>query len=130
MKRYFTLVITLLAAISMVRADGLDDQYVQIFNVIQEADSLSNNHPDQALAKYSQAQTALQRLKSGSPDWNSKVVGFRLSYVSAKIAALSAKAPAAVEASSTAKTSAPGAPVPAPRAGAVPTDSEGQLATL
>jgi cytochrome c-type biogenesis protein CcmH/NrfG len=111
MKRYFTLVIILLAAVSMARADGLDDQYVQIFNLIQEADSLSSNHPKQALAKYLQARTSLQTLKSGSPEWNSKVVGFRLSYVDAKIAALSEKAPAAAPSLSADKTGAVGAPV-------------------
>jgi Flp pilus assembly protein TadD len=128
MKRYFTLVFILLAAVSMARADGLDDQYVQIFNLIQEADSLSSNHPKQALAKYLQARTSLQTLKSGSPGWNSKVVGFRLSYVDAKIAALSDKAPVAAPSLSADKAGAAGAPArPLPPAPS-PSEREAQLA--
>src|ERR1041384_2194256 len=108
MKGYVTLVVMLLAAIPAAQGDGLDYQYVQIFNLIQEADTLNNNYPNRALAKYLEAQTALQRLKSGSPDWNSNVVSFRLNYLGAKITALSGKAPAPAEALATAKTNAPG----------------------
>jgi len=89
-------VLLLFAALSCLpkaRAQSLDDQYVQIFNVIQEADTLSSTAPGQALAKYLEAQTALQAFQKGNPDWNAKIVGFRLSYVSSKIATLSANTP-------------------------------------
>jgi LysM repeat protein len=124
MKGYVTLVVMLLVAVSGAQADNLDDQYIQIFNLIQEADALNKDQPTKALASYLEAQTALQRLKNGSPDWNSAIVGFRLSYVAAKIAALSGKAPAPAETIAT--TNAAGK---TPRA-APPADWEGQLATL
>src|SRR3974377_140643 len=108
MKGYVTLVVMLLVAGSGGQADNLDDQYIQIFNLIQEADTLSKNQPNKALASYLEAQTALQRLKTGSPDGNSAIVVFRFSYVAAKIAALSGKAPAPGETSVT--TNAAGKP--------------------
>jgi tetratricopeptide (TPR) repeat protein len=77
--------------ITVVWAQSLDDQYLQIYNLIQEADNSTT--PSQALAKYLQAQTALQRLQVANPDWNSKLVNFRLIYVGNKIAGLSAKTP-------------------------------------
>jgi tetratricopeptide (TPR) repeat protein len=68
---------------------ALDDEYVQIFRTIQEADNLSSTAPSQALAKYLDAQAALDRLHKGSPDWNSRIVTYRLGYVADRIAALS-----------------------------------------
>ena len=78
MKRFFALALLLCASVLGAQAQGLDDQYVQIFSLIQEADSLSASQPAKALAKYVDAQTALQRLQKGNPDWNPKVVSFRL----------------------------------------------------
>ena len=133
MKR-FLVILALLLAVSGARAEGPDDQYVSIYNLIQEADKLnSGGQPSEALPKYLQAQTALQRFQKGYPDWNSKVVGFRLNYVADKIAALSARVPA--PAAPAPKTAAgPGAPPSAspgqPAPPAPPNDWENQLNTL
>jgi hypothetical protein len=95
MKRLFALVfVVLFAALPGGQAQRLDDEYVQIFNLIQEADAQSSAQPSQALPKYLEAQKGLERLQKATPDWNPKVVAFRLSYVNSKIAALSAQAPA------------------------------------
>ncbi|HEY5915614.1 MAG TPA: tetratricopeptide repeat protein [Verrucomicrobiae bacterium] len=135
MKRYFVLAIAILVG-SLVGApaQGLDEQYVQIFNMIQEADGLSTSQPAKALAKYADAQTLLQRLQKGSPDWNPKVVAFRLAYVGAKIDSLSTNAPQPAvpvqgetnKAPAPAVTNAAVAPTPA----ALPAEVEAQLATL
>ena len=74
---------------------GLDDEYVQIFRLIQEADALAGPAPSQALAKYLDAQAALDRLHKGSPDWNTRIVNYRLSYLANKIGTLSASHPPA-----------------------------------
>src|SRR5258708_1980533 len=103
MKRIVALVLVCCCGIlPCVFGQGLDDEYVQIFKLIQEADTLATQAPAQALAKYLDAQAALDRLHKGSPDWNTRIVSYRLTYLANKIAALSAAAstPAAAPASS------------------------------
>ncbi|HNR71607.1 MAG TPA: hypothetical protein PKJ00_09530, partial [Verrucomicrobiota bacterium] len=122
MKR-FSVILALLVAILGARAEGPDDQYIGIYNLIQEADKLNNGgQPREALPKYLQAQSALQRFQKGYPDWNTRIVSFRLNYLSDKISALSAWAPPAASAAP------PGAsPAASP---AAPSDWEHQLRAL
>jgi Tfp pilus assembly protein PilF len=103
MKRYFALALALVLGVTgQVRAEGPDDFYLKIYELIQEGDTLKgNSQPSQALAKYNQAQTALQSLQRGYPDWNTKVVSFRLNYLANRIAEVSAAE------STTTKTAAP-----------------------
>ena len=122
MKR-FSVILALLVAILGARAEGPDDQYIGIYNLIQEADKLNNGgQPREALPKYLQAQSALQRFQKGYPDWNTRIVSFRLNYLSDKISALSAWAPPAASAAP------PGASPAAPTA--APSDWEHQLRAL
>jgi tetratricopeptide (TPR) repeat protein len=110
MKRLFAWVIPLvLASVLGAQAQALDDDYVRIFNLIQEADSLSSAQPSQALLKYREAQQGLDRLRKGSPDWNPGAVAFRMRYVATKIAALapSTPAPAAPEGKATNQSAPP-----------------------
>ncbi len=134
MKRLFALVLVFCAFLLGARAQGLDDQYVQVFNLIQEADNLSSSQPAKALAKYVDAQNALLRIQKGSPDWNPKVIAFRLAYVAAKIDGISTNVPAAALATATetnkvtgAQTNTQSAPVPAP---AVSAEVQAQIASL
>jgi hypothetical protein len=76
------------------RADDADDQYLRVFNIIEKADALnSKGQSAQALAKYREAQTALENFQKTQPAWNGQIVAFRLEYVGQKIAELSPKAP-------------------------------------
>jgi Flp pilus assembly protein TadD len=125
MKRLFGLVIVAIA-LGNTLAQNLDDEYVQIFNLIQEADGLSSDHPSQALAKYIEAQKALQQLKNGSPDWNPKMVAYRLIYVTGKIATLAPEASVA-GGNTVATTNAPAGVSTTPPAAAPPGDWEAQL---
>src|SRR3954454_18419974 len=95
MKRLVLIVPFLLFLLApQARGDGADDRYIQIYNLIQEADTLNNSSQSStALVKYLDAQAALQRFQKAYPDWNSKAVTFRLSYVGAKVAEASAKVP-------------------------------------
>src|SRR5260370_30654304 len=94
MKRYFAVVlILLLAGSSGGLAAGPDDQYVTVFNLVQEADSLSATQPERAVAKYREAQTALLKFQKDNPNWSPSVVNFRLDYLASTIAGLSGKAP-------------------------------------
>jgi tetratricopeptide (TPR) repeat protein len=90
MKRSLALVVLLfLAGLPEARAESQDEQYVRIYNLIQQADSL--NEPGQAvqaLAKYLEAQTALKKFQAINPDWNAKVVKFRLKYLESQITPL------------------------------------------
>ncbi|SPE60314.1 Tetratricopeptide TPR_2 repeat protein [Verrucomicrobia bacterium] len=132
MKRFIALVVVaLLAVLPQVRGQGVDDEYVRVYNLIQDADSLSEGGQlTQALARYVEAQTELQRLQMTNPEWNAAVVKFRLGYLESKIAALSAKAPAPgtrkPEAAGVKPSGTPAEPAkPTP-----PSDWESQLAAL
>jgi Flp pilus assembly protein TadD len=133
MKR-FSVIVALLLAWSGARAEGPDDQYVRIYNLIQEADKLnSGGQPSEALPKYLEAQTGLQRFQKGYPDWNVKVINFRLNYVATKIAAASARVPPPATPAPGSTGTQPAAPPsagPAQPAKAVPSDWEPQLAAL
>jgi tetratricopeptide (TPR) repeat protein len=91
-----------------VRADTADDEYVGIYNLIQQGDALyENGQMAAAMAKYSRAQDDLKRFQAASPDWNAKVVSFRLRYLAAKIALLSSEAAQPAPASVTASNAPP-----------------------
>lgn len=93
MKRFSAFVV-LLASLFIAQAQTPDDQYVHIFNLIQEADGLYQaGQPGNAMAKYIAAETALQRFQKGNPNWNSVIVRFRLNYVSSRIEELRGRLP-------------------------------------
>lgn len=99
MKRLFAIAVLLLVFAVRVHADGADEQYVQIYTLIEEGDSLETTQPAQALAKYTEAQTELQTFQKVYPGWNDRIVNFRLNYLASKIVILSPH-----------KLTAPGAP--------------------
>ncbi len=96
-------------------AEAQDEQYLQIYSLIQQADGLHrSDQPAQALAKYLEAQTTLRKFQKVYPDWNVKVVGFRLNYLAAKIAEVSALSPPPLPAAATPGANGPATtPVPA-----------------
>ena len=108
------LVLMLWLAPAPAPAQTPDDQYVGIYNVIQQADALTNKTA--ALKKYQQARQDLERLQRAYPNWNSSVVSFRLSYLDQQIQTLSS-----TEASP--KPAAEDAGQAAPKAAATATDS-------
>jgi hypothetical protein len=90
------LLLALLLGLWPARADGPDDEYLQIYTLIQQADDLNTSgKAAPAKAKYLEAQTALKNFQQDHPEWNVKLVLYRVKYVAGKIAALSAKPPAA-----------------------------------
>ncbi len=146
MKRLFAIV-SLVSALVLpqARADIPDDQYVHIYNLIQQADSLNNlDQPVQAMEKYNEAQTALRQFQAQYPAWHVKVVNFRLNYLASKIAAVSIRihavpAPIAITPTAPAMTPAPApgvapattvAPAAIPTSPAAPSDLDHQLAAL
>jgi len=84
---------------SSAQAEGPDDDYVRIFNVMQQAGALEKSgQAGPALTKYQQAQTALAAFQRRYPVWNNKVVSYRLNYLAEKIAEVSQKVPGSAQA--------------------------------
>src|SRR5580765_3582793 len=87
-------VVFLFTTLLFVRGQGADDRYVQIYNQIQEADTLNEGgRAREAAVKYFEAQKALQGLQADYPDWNVNVVKFRLGYIASKLEPLAQKLP-------------------------------------
>jgi Flp pilus assembly protein TadD len=131
MKRCFALLIAaLFIALCGAHAEGPDDQYVRIYNLIQEGDVLTESAQlNQALAKYLEAHTALQKFQKGFPEWNADVIKFRLTYLATRISDLSAKAPTST-ATTTNKPAAVKTPPVQVEKTTPPADWENQLASL
>jgi tetratricopeptide (TPR) repeat protein len=71
-------------------AQSPDEQYVRIYQIIQEADRLNDaGQARAAAAKYVEAQEALTRFRGVYPGWNERVINYRLNYVTTKLAPLS-----------------------------------------
>ena len=87
MTRFLTLgVLSLLAFVPSVRGEGPEDRFVRIYNLIQQADALTESgRDDKARQQYLEAQAELKALRKEHPDWNESVVGFRLKYVAEKL---------------------------------------------
>lgn len=117
--RWTAILALILALAGSARAAGSDEQYLDIYNEILQADSLQQNgHPDAAALRYLQAQSDLQKLQTDHPTWNPDIVKYRLDYLTGKLSELGKYlpstngAPAAV--SNPAAASAPGPASEAP----------------
>ena len=70
-----------LAASLAVLADSTDDEYVRIYNQIQQGDEFAQGgRGSQARQRYQAAHEALELLQKREPTWNPQVVEFRLRY--------------------------------------------------
>jgi Flp pilus assembly protein TadD/septal ring factor EnvC (AmiA/AmiB activator) len=90
-------------------AEGPDDQFIRIYNLIQQADALRESGQGRAAQeRYLEAQAGLLKLEADYPKWNEKIINYRKSYLTQKLAALGVLAPA---------------PAPAPAAPAKPAET-------
>lgn len=104
------LALATLAVTIPTQASERDDQYLEAFHLIQDADGqLKAGDKARALAKYQKAEALLQDYRRTYPDFGQKMVAFRLSYAAQRISELSEK-PAAEAAN--APQSAPVASAP------------------
>ncbi len=68
---------------------GADDDFIAVYNLIQQADSFrETGQVATAREAYGNAQRRLRELQRGYPSWNERVVNYRLRYVAEKLAAL------------------------------------------
>jgi chromosome segregation ATPase len=94
MSRLFALLITVF--LTGVLWAGPDDDFVEIYQLIQQTDAQrENGRFTEARAGYERAKTLLLALKKGYPEWNERVIAYRLRYVAEKLAVLPAVDPAA-----------------------------------
>ena len=106
---------------------GPDDQYIIIYTLMQQADSSdSSGQPRQALAQYVQVQGELQKFQKIYPDWNPRIVSFRLNYLAEKIAEVTAKLPVVPPSG----TPSPAPPAPGAALSASAADLAAQLGAL
>jgi Flp pilus assembly protein TadD len=116
MKFYAALAFFLLiAGLSVTQAQqDADDQYIFIYSSIQQADNMvSNGRLQPALTQFAAAQGELLKFQKVFPDWNPKIIDFRLKYVAGKIAVLKAQIPAPPVSTPAVAPATPGAPAPA-----------------
>jgi Tfp pilus assembly protein PilF len=126
--KWYSVIVALLLGYSGAQAQGSDDQYISIYSLIQEAAKLnSGGQHSEALQKYLEAQTALQRFQKSYPQWNPNVISFRLNDVAAKIAEVSPRVRAGTTAAPGGAATDRAAP---PTAKTAPSDWETKLAGL
>ncbi|MCU0772321.1 MAG: tetratricopeptide repeat protein [Verrucomicrobia bacterium] len=97
---------------------GPGEDYVRVYSLVQQAETMERSgRTAEALAAYLDAQQGLTRIKRANPEWNPKVVDFRLRYLGARIAALTpAATPEPTPSSPPAASGVPVAPAPTPQA--------------
>jgi Flp pilus assembly protein TadD len=88
MKRLLIVALTALLSLSArVRAEGPDDKYIEIYKMIQDGDQLAaTGQGDLARQRYSEAEVQLKKLQASYPNWNQKLVEFRLRTLASKLA--------------------------------------------
>jgi tetratricopeptide (TPR) repeat protein len=86
------ILLALFFAIPFVQAEGPDQEYTQIYNVIQQADTLKKSgNTEAATEAYNKALKGLKRLQSVYPTWNKEVLKFRVGYVTSQLQGIAPK---------------------------------------
>jgi Flp pilus assembly protein TadD len=111
MKLFCATVVLLAVLILSARAQQADDRYIGIYGALQQADSLAESAaPAEALAAYTDVQNQLAQFQKSFPDWNPKIIMFRLNQVTDKIADLKQKV--SVQPAAPKKSETPAPPLP------------------
>jgi len=123
-KRILISSLALLAALAsasrLEAAASPQDDYLQIYVMINEGDKLNTGgQASQAREKYETALTRLEKLKNENPEWEPTIVKYRIKYLNDKLASLKnvkATAPPAAPAAAPAPavSERPAAPPPPP----------------
>jgi len=98
-------------------ADGADDAFIRVYNLIQQADAhRETGQTSAARDAYVEAKTGLEVLRRNHPTWNERVVGYRLRYVAERLEALQkVPGPPSAKPAAAATPPAPGTPKMAER---------------
>jgi Flp pilus assembly protein TadD len=80
------ILLALVFTISLARAEGPGTEYTQIYNYIEQGDTLSKSGKTEAATeRYGKALAGLKRLQSVYPTWNKEVLKYRIDYVAEKL---------------------------------------------
>lgn len=94
MKRICASMFLLVLFIATALGAGPNEEYVRVYSLIQQGETLEKaERTAEAMAVFLDAEKSLTRIKKSNPQWNPKVVNYRLRYLQAKIAALTPAAP-------------------------------------
>lgn len=86
MKRALILFAMVGLTLGVLRAQGPDEEYIRIYNLIQQGDTLQQNgQMRDAYGRFLEAQAALKQFQTVNPSWEIKLIQFRLNYVAAKV---------------------------------------------
>jgi Tfp pilus assembly protein PilF len=131
MKRLLTLVAAaLLTLVVTGNAQSPDDQYIQIYRTILDGDQLAaNGQTEAARQKYTTAQADLKRLQANFPQWNEKLVEFRLRNLERKLGP-ARPAPAVATPEISTAPPRPGAPPAPPKPEVEADDRDHQIRLL
>lgn len=102
------LIVWLCLGLGGVRADGADDAFIRIYNLIQQADA--NRETGQwssARDAYTEAKSGLEVLRRNYPTWNERVVAYRIRYVTERLETLKTKPEASEKPATAPATAAP-----------------------
>ena len=92
--RWIATLTLFLALAGTTLAGGPDDDYLNIYNQIMQADTLQqNNQLGPAAAKYLEAHNALLKFHDNYPEFNKDAVTYRLEYLGDKVKELAAYMP-------------------------------------
>ena len=108
-KNIFTrsVLLALFLSLGAAQAEGPDSDYLVIYSVMDQADTLNTKGKTaEAHKKYLQAQRSLAEFRQNNSDWNSQMIGYRLTYLADKIKETSGEAVANDSPTSKAKVGA------------------------
>ncbi len=109
----FAALLSLSALLASRALAGADDDFIVVYNLIQQADNLRDSGSvREARRAYADAQQKLAELRRDYPAWNERVIAYRQRYVAERLAALPPAEPAAPEPAARPAGSAAGIPVP------------------
>ncbi len=87
--RAWVWILLIIGGSSTLRAQTPDDRYLRIFPMIEQADRLkAAGETRAAVNRYLEAQVALKELQQSFPEWNTRIMGFRLDHISRQLAIL------------------------------------------
>ena len=90
----FLLLLLLCSGAWPLLAQNPEDRYVKVYAQIEEADKLrESGQLAAALTRYLEAQVGLKNLQQSFPEWNSRLLGYRLEYIASKLEPLTRKGP-------------------------------------